>query len=56
MVDGLNVPIWNRTKNKPLAIALNGVGRGLRGRDNGDNVNNVQYKANWNCLYKSPPV
>jgi hypothetical protein len=27
--------------NKPLAIALSGVGRRLRGRDNGDIVNNV---------------
>jgi hypothetical protein len=31
MVDGLHIPIWNRT-NKPLAIALSGVGRRLRGR------------------------
>jgi hypothetical protein len=30
MVDGLHIPIWNRTK-KPLAIALSGVGRGLGG-------------------------
>jgi hypothetical protein len=34
---------------KPLAIVLSEVGRGLRGRDNGDNVNNVQYKFNQNC-------
>jgi hypothetical protein len=40
MVDGLHIPIWNRTK-KPLAIALSGMGRGLKGRDNGGNVNNV---------------
>jgi hypothetical protein len=33
--------MWNRTK-KPLAIALSGVGRGLRGREDGGNVNNVQ--------------
>jgi hypothetical protein len=30
------------------------VGRGLRGRDDGGNVNNVQYKSNQNCHYKSP--
>jgi hypothetical protein len=45
MVDGLQIPIWNRTK-KPLAIPLSRVGRGQRGRDDGDNVNNVQYKSN----------
>jgi hypothetical protein len=44
----------NRTK-KPLAIALSGAGRGLRGRDNGSNVNNVQYKSNRNCHYETPP-
>jgi hypothetical protein len=54
MVDGLHTPIWNRNK-KPLAIALSGVGKGLRGRDNGGNVNNVQYKSNQNCHYV-PPV
>jgi hypothetical protein len=54
MADGLHIPIWNRTK-KPLAIALSaGVGRGLRGRDNGGNVTNVQYKCNQNCHYKFP--
>jgi hypothetical protein len=30
MVDGLHIPILNRTKT-PLAIALSGVERGLRG-------------------------
>jgi hypothetical protein len=34
MVDGLHIPILNRTK-KPLAIALSGVERGLMRRDNG---------------------
>jgi hypothetical protein len=53
MVDGLHTPIWNRNK-KPLAIALSGVGKGLRGRDNGGNVNNVQYKSNQNCHYVPP--
>jgi hypothetical protein len=31
-------------------------GRKLRGRDDGGNVNNVQYKSNQNCHYESPPV
>jgi hypothetical protein len=31
------------------------VGRGLRGRENGGNVNNVQSKSNWNCHYTTPP-
>jgi hypothetical protein len=46
--------IRKRTKKKPLAIVLSGVGRKLRGRDNGDNVNNVQYKTDQNCHCKSP--
>jgi hypothetical protein len=54
MVDGLHIPIWNRTK-KPLAIALSGVGRRLRG-DDGGIVNNVQYKSNQNCHYESPHI
>jgi hypothetical protein len=29
------------TTKKPLAIALSGAGRGMRGRDDGDNVTNV---------------
>jgi hypothetical protein len=49
--NGLHSPMWNKAK-KPLAIALNGVWRELRGRDNGGNVNNVQYKSNGNCHYK----
>jgi hypothetical protein len=48
IVDGLYMPIWNSAK-KPLAIALSGMVRGLRGRDGGGNVNNVQYKSSWNC-------
>jgi hypothetical protein len=56
MVDGLYIPIWNRTI-KPLAIALSVCGgRGLRGRDDGGNVNNVQYKSTLNFHYESPPV
>jgi hypothetical protein len=34
-------PKLNRTQ-KPLGIAFSGVGRGLRGRDDGCKVNNVQ--------------
>jgi hypothetical protein len=45
MVDGLHVPIRNGTK-KPLAVALSGVGRGLRRQDNGSNETNIQYKSN----------
>jgi hypothetical protein len=55
MVDGLHIPKWDRT-NKPLAIALRGAGRGLRGRDDGSNVNNVQYASNQNCHYESHPA
>jgi hypothetical protein len=32
MFEGFNILLCNRTK-KPLAIALRGVGRGLRGRE-----------------------
>jgi hypothetical protein len=53
MLDELHIPIWNRTK-KPLAIALSGVRKGLRGRDDGGNINNVQFKSNLNCHYESP--
>jgi hypothetical protein len=55
MADGLHIPIWSRTK-KPLAIALSGVERGLRGRDSGGNANNVQYKSNQNYHYESPHI
>jgi hypothetical protein len=55
MVDGLHILVWNGTK-RPLAIALSGVGRRWRGRDDGDNVTNVQYNPNWNCHYDSPLV
>jgi hypothetical protein len=53
MVNGLHIAIQNRTK-KPLAIALSVVGKRLRGRDDGGNVNNVQYKSNRNYHYESP--
>jgi hypothetical protein len=45
-VDGLHIPIWNRTK-KPLAIALS---EGER------RCGNVKYKSNQNYYYKSPPI
>jgi hypothetical protein len=31
------------------------VGQGLRGRDDGGNVNNVQYNSYWNYHYEYPP-
>jgi hypothetical protein len=40
---------------KPLAIALSGVGMGLMERDDGGKINNVQYKSKQNCHYGSPP-
>jgi hypothetical protein len=55
IVVGIYIPIWNGRK-KPLAIALSGAGRGLRGRDNGSDLTNVQYKPNENCHHESPPV
>jgi hypothetical protein len=45
MVDGLHIPIRNRTK-KSLAIALSVAGMELRRIDNGD--------PNWNFHYESP--
>jgi hypothetical protein len=42
MVGGLHIPIWNRTE-KSFTIALSGVGRELRGRDDEGNVNNIHY-------------
>jgi hypothetical protein len=53
MVDGLYIPMWNRTE-KPLAITLSGAGRGLSRRDDGGDVTNVEYKSNWNCHYEFP--
>jgi hypothetical protein len=40
MADGLHIPTQNRIR-KPLAIALSGVGRGWRGREDGSNVKTV---------------
>jgi hypothetical protein len=45
MVDGLHIPIWNRTK-EVLAIDLSRVGKRVKGRDDGA-INNVQDKSNW---------
>jgi hypothetical protein len=53
MVDGFHIFIWNRTK-KPLAIALNGMGRKLRERGVGGDVTNVQYKPNQICHCEFP--
>jgi hypothetical protein len=52
MVDGLHLLIWNRTK-KPTIIAFSGVRRGLRERDNGGDLTNVQWKTIRNGHYKS---
>jgi hypothetical protein len=40
---------------KPFAVALSGVGKGMRGRDGGGDLSNVQYKPtchNESLLYK----
>jgi hypothetical protein len=52
MVGGLHI-LYETTK-KPLAIASSGVGRWPKGRDDGGNVNNVQYKSNQNGHYETP--
>jgi hypothetical protein len=41
---------WNK---KAPAIDLSGAGRGLRGRDGGGDLINVQYKPNQYCHYES---
>jgi hypothetical protein len=51
MVDDLF--IGSRTR-KPLAIDLSGAERGSRGRDDGGDVTNEQYKPIWNCQNESP--
>jgi hypothetical protein len=38
---------------EPITV-LSRAGRGLRGRSDGGNVTNVQYKSNWNSHYESP--
>jgi hypothetical protein len=54
MVNGLHVPIYSGT-GKSLAIALSRVGRGLRGRNDRGNVNNVQRRSDQICHYESTP-
>jgi hypothetical protein len=51
IIDGL----YETELKKPLAIAWDGLGRGLRGRDDGRKINNVQYKSDWNCHFEPPP-
>jgi hypothetical protein len=43
-------------EQRNLAIALNGAGKGLRGRDNGGDLTKIQYKSNRNCQYESPCI
>jgi hypothetical protein len=50
MVDELHM----KKNNKPLAIALSGAGMGIKGRDEGCNVMNIQYMFNWNFHYEFP--
>jgi hypothetical protein len=52
MVDGLCVFIWNRTM-KPLANAVSGSGKDLRGEDGGSDLTNVQCKSVQNCHNES---
>jgi hypothetical protein len=40
-------------EQKPLAIALRGSERRLRGRDGEGDITNVEYKLIWNCHYES---
>jgi hypothetical protein len=44
----------HETIKKSLGIALSGVGRGWRGRDDGGDLTNAQYKPIWNCHNESP--
>jgi hypothetical protein len=46
--------VLHGTKKKPLAIALSAAGRGLRRRDGGGDLTNVQCKPIWNCHNESP--
>jgi hypothetical protein len=39
---------------KPLAISLSEVGKGLKGRNGGGDLIDVQYKPIWNCHSESP--
>jgi hypothetical protein len=46
---------YKSLKKEINAIALSGVRRGLRGRDSGGDLTNVQYIPIWNCHNQSPP-
>jgi hypothetical protein len=45
--------IWNRTM-KPFPAVLNGMERGLKGRNGGGHLITIQCKAIWNCCSESP--
>jgi hypothetical protein len=47
--------LYETEQKKPLAVALSAAGKELRGRNNGGDVTNVQYKPNQNCHYESHP-
>jgi hypothetical protein len=53
MVYRLHIPTWKWNK-KSSCNCLNWGRGGMRGRDHGDNVNNVKYKPNQNSHYESP--
>jgi hypothetical protein len=55
MADGF-IYLYETELKKLVTITLSGMGRGLRGRHNGGNVNNVQYKSNQNCHCESPLI
>jgi hypothetical protein len=42
-------------KKKPHVIALSEAGRGLRERNDGSDLTNVQYQPIQNCHYESIP-
>jgi hypothetical protein len=54
MVNGLHILLRNRAK-KPLAIALSRARMGVRGRDIGCELSNVQYKPKQNYHYEYSP-
>jgi hypothetical protein len=40
--------------NNQLLKIIGLAGRGLKGRDDGSDLSNVQYKPNWNFHHESP--
>jgi hypothetical protein len=52
MVDGLHILKRNRTK-KPLAVALSGAGRGLKGRDGRGDLTNISLNG---TVTMNPPL